>query len=181
MPTDTNAGIDDPGADQRRAPRLSARALRLTVTVLTVVLVLAAGTATWLWTKADAAEERQRERAAAATVASQFALRMDKVDGAKFEEYIKGVNELLTTKARTKNSQVLDALEQSYAAAKVKGEGQVLMTAVGDADSDSATVLVVHDASVSTSQGDIEHHYRWTVDVVKVDGTWLVDDFNPVN
>ena len=42
-------------------------------------------------------------------------------------------------------------------------------------------MLVVHDAAVTTTQGNIEHHYRWTVDLVKVDGKWLVDDFNPVN
>ena len=117
----------------------------------------------------------------AANVASQFALRMDKVDGTKFDGYIKRINELLTTKAKTKNTQVFDAMKQSYEAAQVKGTGKVLLTGVGDADSDSATVLVVHDASVTTTQGNIEHHYRWTVDLVKVDGSWLVDDFNPVN
>ena len=52
---------------------------------------------------------------------------------------------------------------------------------MADLDDDSATVLVAHDASVKTTQGDIEHHYRWNVDLVKVDGKWLVDDFEPVN
>jgi Mce-associated membrane protein len=105
-------------------------------------------------------------------------LRMDKVDGTDFDTYIKGVNQLLTTKAKTKNDQVFDVMKQSYAAAKVKGTGKVLLTAVGDSDSDSATVLVVHDAAVTTTQGNIDHHYRWTVDLVKVNGS---DDFNPVN
>ena len=103
-------------------------------------------------------------------MASQFALRMDNVDGTEFDAYIKGVNALLTTKAKTKNDKVFDVMKQSYQAAKVKGSGKVLMTAVGDSDADSATVLVVHDASVTTTQGNIDHHYRWTVDVVKVDG-----------
>jgi predicted hydrolase (HD superfamily) len=106
---------------------------------------------------------------------------MDGVNGTDFDTYIKGVNELLTTKAKTKNQQTFDVLKQSYETAKVKGSGKVLLTAVGDSDSDSATVLVVHDADVTTTQGSIEHHYRWSVDVVKVNGTWLVDDFNPVN
>ena len=72
-------------------------------------------------------------------------------------------------------------MQKTYQTAKVKGDGKVLLTAVGDSDSDSATVLVVHDASVTTSQGKLEHHYRWSVDMVKVGGSWLVDDFNPVN
>ena len=95
--------------------------------------------------------------------------------------YIKGINELLTTKAKTKNQKTFERIKQSYEAAKVKGTGKVLLTAVGDSDDDSATVLVVHDASVKTTQGNIDHHYRWSVDVVKVNGEWRVDDFNPVN
>ena len=45
-------------------------------------------------------------------------------------------------------------MKQSYAAAKVKGTGKVLVTGVADLDADSATVLVVHDASVKTTQGN---------------------------
>jgi Mce-associated membrane protein len=123
--------------------------------------------------------EAQRKQATA--VAEQFALRMDNVDSAKFDAYVKSVNGMLTTKARTKNSEVFDTMKQSYEAAKVKGTGKVLATGLSDIDDDSATVLVAHDASVQTTQGNIEHHYRWSVNLVKVSGTWLVDDFNPVN
>jgi len=177
----TDAGIQDPGGPQRPAPRISARTVRIISAVLTVLLVLAAGTALWLGLKANSSDERQQERATASSVASQFALRMDNVDGTNFDKYIKGINDLLTTKAKTKNQKTFEAIKQSYEAAKVKGTGKVLLTAVGDSDDDSATVLVVHDASVKTTQGNIDHHYRWSVDVVKVNGEWRVDDFNPVN
>ena len=177
----TDAGIRDPGGPQRPALRVRARTLWIIGIVLGVVLVLAVGTAVWLGLKTKDADDRQQERAAASSVASQFALRMDNVDGTNFDKYIKGINELLTTKAKTKNKQSFDQIKQSYEAAKVKGTGKVLLTGVGDADKDSATVLVVHDASVNTTQGKIEHHYRWSVDVVKVGDSWLVDDFNPVN
>jgi Mce-associated membrane protein len=176
-----DSGIEDPGAQGRPAPRVGARRLRIISAVLVVVLVLAAGAAVWFGIKARHDDQRTQDRASASTVASQFALRMDDIDGTKFDDYVKGVNALLTTKAKTKNKQVFSVMKQSYETAKVKGTGKVLMTAVGDADADSATVLVVHDASVTTTQGEIDHHYRWTVDMVKVDGKWLVDDFNPVN
>ena len=55
------------------------------------------------------------------------------------------------------------------------------MTGVGSYDPDSATVLVVHDGSVKSKLGSQVRHQRWSVDLVKVDGKWLVDDFNPVN
>lgn len=180
--TDANdAGVADPGGDDRRAPRLRARTVRLVTIVLAAVLLIAGAATVWLGLQARAEREERKERAAAANVASQFALRMDNVDGTEFDGYIKGINELLTTKAKTKNEKVFDVMKQSYEAAKVKGEGKVLLTAIGDADEDSATVLVVHDADVTTTQGKIEHHYRWSVNMVKVKDSWLVDDFNPVN
>jgi len=177
----TDAGVQDPGGSQRPALRMRARTVQLLSIGLAVILVLAVAAAVWLGLKSQSSDERQQERASATSVASQFALRMDNVDGTNFDGYIKGINELLTTKAKTKNKKTFDAIKESYEAAKVKGTGKVLLTAVGDDDEDSATVLVVHDASVSTTQGKIDHHYRWSVDVVKVDDSWLVDDFNPVN
>ena len=181
MSEPTDAGIQDPGGPQRAALPVRARTVRMISLVLVVILVLATGAALWLGLKTRTSDERQQERAAASSVASQFALRMDNVDGSDFDGYIKGINELLTTKAKSKNKKTFDAIKQSYEAAKVKGTGKVLLTAVADDDEDSATVLVVHDASVTTTQGDIEHHYRWSVELVKVDGEWRVDDFTPVN
>lgn len=122
-----------------------------------------------------------RERAEVTTVAEQFTLRMDNVDGSKFDEYVEGVDALLTTKAKKENKGTLEALEDAYRTAEVKGTGKVLVTGVSDLTSDKATVLVAHDADVSTKQGDIEHHYRWAIDLVKVDGDWLVDGFTPVS
>ena len=177
----TDAGIQDPGGPQRPALRVRARTVRIVSLVLAVVLVLAAGAAIWLGLKSRNADERQQERASASSVASQFALRMDNVDGTDFDAYIKDINELLTTKAKTENQKTFDAMKQSYETAKVKGTGKILVSGISELDDDSATVLVAHDASVKTTQGNIEHHYRWTVTVVKVDGKWRVDDFNPVN
>lgn len=176
-----DAGIEDPGAPQRPARRVGRRALSVVAAVLGVLLVAGLAGVVWFGIKSHDASQADEQRATASTVASQFALRMDAVDGTDFQGYIKKVNQLLTTKAKSKNSQLLDVMQKTYQTAKVKGDGKVILTAVGDSDSDSATVLVVHDASVTTSQGKLEHHYRWSVDMVKVGGSWLVDDFNPVN
>lgn len=184
MPDNTETA-SGPGAERRtRSPRprmQGPRLLWIADAVLALVVVGALVAAVVLGLKVRSADQQDQDRASAESVAGQFALRMDHVDGTNFEKYIKSVNELLTTKARSKNSQVLDAMRQTYATAKVKGSGKVLLTAVGDYDQDSATVLVVHDASVTTTQGELQHHYRWTVRMVKVKDRWLVDDFNPVN
>jgi Mce-associated membrane protein len=177
---DTTTGTEGPG-EQGRPARAAGSPLRWVAVVLAVVLVAASVLAALMWTKVRGADDETEQRAEASAVASQFALRMDKVDGSDFAGYIKSVNQLLTTKAKTKNNQQLDLLKQTYEAAKIKGTGKVLLTGVGDSDSDSATVLVVHDADVTTTQGDLKHHYRWQVDLVKVGSRWLVDDFNPVN
>ena len=154
MSEPTDAGIQDPGGPTAPcAARGRPHGADPQRSCWRCVLVLAVAAAVWLGLKAEAADERQQERAAAASVASQFALRMDNVDGTNFDSYIKGINELLTTKAKTKNKKTFDAIKQSYEAAKVKGTGKVLLTAVGDADDDSATVLVVHDASVKHHPG----------------------------
>ena len=176
----TEAGANHPGGQQRPARGPGARTVRLISIVLAILLIGALAVAIWLGLEARGRDQERKERAAAANVASQFALRMDSVDGEDFENYLKSITELMSTKAKTKNKQAFDAIRESYKAAKVKGEGKVLLTAVGDADDDSATVLVVHDQDVTTTQGKIEHHYRWTVNVVKVKGSWLVDDFSPV-
>lgn len=183
--TDSNAGVERPGPEGRPQWRDRVRpsrrtALRLTQ-MLAVLLVVGTVAAVWLGLQKREADQRARDRADAINVASQFALRMDNVDGTDFDAYITSVNELLTTKARTENSKVFDAIKQSYEVAKVKGTGKVLLTGMGESDDDSATVLVVHDADVTSTQGKVERHYRWAVDLVKVRGDWRVDDFSQVS
>jgi hypothetical protein len=121
------------------------------------------------------------QRRQATAVAEQFALRMDNVDGTNFDGYVKKIEQLLTTKAKTENAKVFSAMGTSYKAAKIKGTGKLLLSGLGDIDQDSATVLVAHDASVTTPQGNLTHHYRWNVDLVKVHGRWLVNEFTPVS
>ena len=177
----TDTGIENPGADERASVRFGARTLRIVIGVLAVLLVAGTATAVFFWTKARAADERRQDRAAAAAVASQFALRMDNFEGSDIDGYVKGVNELLTTKSKGQFNKEFEAFKQVYEQGKATGTGKVLLTGVGTADDDSATVLVVHDASVKSTIGNQERHHRWSVDLVKVKGEWLVDDFTPVN
>ena len=173
-------GIEDPGQSTAPAPRRGGRRVRAVLAaVLIPLLVISIVVCGYLAYRVNHPDEH--DRAEAVATAQQFALRMDDVDGTKFPAYVKRVEQLLTTKAKAKNKQVFDSMGQTYAAAKIQGTGKVLLTGIAEIDPDSATVLVAHDATVKTTQGTLQHHYRWTVDLVKVGGTWLVDDFNPVN
>ncbi|HET7682745.1 MAG TPA: hypothetical protein VFK34_03660 [Marmoricola sp.] len=162
------------------------------VPVLGIVLVLALAAAAFLFYRyarfdegpasfaADGPTVSDRDRSAALAVTEQFALRMDNIDGKDVKGYTEGVLDLLTTKGKTNFKKQFDALQKVGVDPKTKGEGKVLATAIAEMDDDSATTMVVHDSVVTTSQGSTGRHYRWTVNLRKVDGDWLVDDFNPV-
>jgi len=177
----TDAGIEDPGGSQRAALPVRARTVRVLSFILAGVLLVAIGGALWLWLKTRTDADQQKERAAATNVATQLALRVDTFDGKNIDRYSKSIQALLTTKYKAEFDKQFEPFEQAFTQAKATGTGKILASGVGAFDADSATVLVVHDALVKSTVGNQERHLRWTVDLVKVDGRWLVDDFNPVN
>jgi Mce-associated membrane protein len=172
------AGIEDPGETRTTAPsRFGARTMTIVAAALSLVIVATLAAAVVLFLRNRDDDQLAHARADALTAANAFALAMDDVNGANFDAYIKRINGLLTTKAKTKNIQGLSALRTVYSKGKVKGTGKLLLSGVGDSDLDSATVLVVHDATVNSTAGTVKHHYRWTVTMQKVGDRWLVDDF----
>jgi hypothetical protein len=87
---------------------------------------------------------------------------------------------MLTTKFRTDFEATIDDILTQIEQAKLVSKGEVLRSAVASVDADSAEVLVVADATADSSFGSRARHFRWSVDLVKVDGDWLVDNFTPV-
>jgi predicted metalloprotease len=169
--------------DDRTVPtrhRPGRRGLAVIAAVLFVLLVAGIAYAVVMATRVSAFDQEQRDRADAVGVAQQFALKMDNVDGAHMGSYARSIDKLLTTKARTRYQKVFAQVAQAYEQSHLTAHGKVLTAGVGEADSDSATVLVVHDMTAKSDQGTRLHHYRWSVKLVKVDGRWLVDDFSEV-
>ena len=112
-------------------------------------------------------------------VAEQYALRMDNLDSSNISGYVKSVGEILTTKYRTDFVKVEPLLVAAYAKEKFTTQGFVRATGIVTQDADSATVLVVHDKVKTPTTGQPEATaYRWTVELRKVDGDWLVDNFD---
>jgi hypothetical protein len=176
-------GIEGPGETEEpaRPSRFSARALNIIAVVCALILVAGTVLAVTFALKVRDNDSQNRDRARAQATAEQFALRMDNFDGAKLDAYINGITALLTTKAKTDFSSQFDAFKKVYSQGHAVGTGKVLAVGIGDSDSDSATVLVVHDATVKSDYGSQQRHFRWTISMTKVDGKWLVDNFSPVN
>jgi Mce-associated membrane protein len=176
-----SAGIDDPGAQERPRGRVSAPMVRVVSAVLAVLLVAGIVAVVVLSTKLHGDNDRDRDRAAAVSVAEQFALRVDNFNGKSIDKYGKDIQALLTTKFKGEFDKEFAPFKEVFTQAAATGTGKILVSAVGSADDDSATVLVAHDALVKSKLGDQERHNRWSVSVVKIQGKWRIDDFSRVS
>lgn len=117
------------------------------------------------------------DRNEAIKVAEQFTLRLDTFSYQDLDGYAKRVSELLTEKMRADFNGSFKGFDAAFQAIQITSKGTVLAAGVQDIDADSATVLVIHDVNV-TSKGCVQPPYkRMSVDLRKVKGKWLVDDF----
>lgn len=181
MTEQNSSGTHGPGAPERpRRVRVRARTLQWVSAVLALLLVAATVGAVVLGVKLSKDNAQDRDRAAAVSVAEQFALRVDNFNGKSIDKYSKSIQALLTTKFKSEFDKQFEPFKQVYTQAEATGTGKILVSGVGSADADSATVLVAHDALVKSKLGDQQRHNRWSVSVVKVQGTWRIDDFSPV-
>ncbi len=111
-------------------------------------------------------------------VSEQFALRMDSLSSKDVPGYIKNVAEVLTTRCRADFEKSEAALAGSIGSVAFTTKGLVRATGVATLDDDSATVMIVHDSQKTAESGQsLLSAYRWTLNLRKVNGTWLVDQF----
>jgi Mce-associated membrane protein len=127
-----------------------------------------------------AAEELDANRGEVVRTAEQFTLLVNSFDAKNIDEMKSSVTPLLTTKFQASFEKTADELLTQVSSLNLTSEGEVLQSAVAGQDTDSAQVLVVADARAESDLGTRVRHFRWQVDLVKVDGSWLVDNFSPV-
>jgi mannitol-specific phosphotransferase system IIBC component len=167
-----------------RAPFLTRR-LRNTVAAVLAALVVAALVLLLLELlvlrpRYEDAQSAKATRADVVRVAERFTAEVNNYKVSSIDQYQKSITPLLTTKFQGEFKQAMGDIVKSVKQARMSSEGNVLASAVASVDPDSAQVLVVSDADVKTIQGPRQRHFRWEVSLVKVDGKWLVDDFQPV-
>lgn len=133
-----------------------------------------------------------QQRAEVMSQAREFALRIntygpDLLQGTTMPGYRTQVDAVITPKLQAafeKNAALADA---TVSQARVKAAAEVYATGVAALTDDSATALVAGSLSYSypTKTGSKTYTkptgepFRWEVELKKINGTWLVDDFGP--
>lgn len=190
----------DPAHDTVQRP--TSHSLRLTLLVVLLALLLAS-TAVVAYLAATrpvpalgiegSQASLQKERESVMAQAEQFMLRVntygpDLLEGDTMPDYRKLVEEVITPKFAADFEKNVPAAEQTVKEAGLARTCQVFSTGVSAIDSDSATALVAGSFTNSypKSPGSDERvetdpaPFRVQVKLVKIKGTWLVDDFTPL-
>jgi Mce-associated membrane protein len=154
--------------------------------VLTVLAVVAAVLIVLevvsLRPRAEQATADESARSGAVSAAERFTTQFNTYDSASLPAYEKSLKSMMSPKFRASFEKAITQLAASIKQGKIRSKGQVLASAVATQDSDSAQVLVVSDASVHTIYDpNVARHFRWQVSLVKINGQWLVDSYEPVD
>ena len=189
-PAPADAGLSAPASAD--PPRSQSFRLVLVAVLLAVILAAVATAATLLLTR-DGAEggDTQAGREEVMAQTEQFMLRMgtygpDLLDDAgAMPDYRAAVREVITPKFAASFDEEAGAAEQLVAQAGVARVPDVFATGVSSLDEDSARTLVAGSFSDTyTVEGKTVDQepipFRIEVNLVKIDGEWLVDDFGPV-
>lgn len=168
--------------DSRRQSRPGASpGLRIAMVALLALLLVASVVAMTVGiVKYRSTNEQLHARAQVVRAAEQFAVAANNYGPESVDKYQSSVDALMSTKFKAQFDKVMQQVLPQVQQYKMTSQGRVLAAGVSTIDADSAKVLVVADADVKTSYDQRQRHFRWEVSLVKVDGRWLVDDFNPV-
>jgi Mce-associated membrane protein len=166
-----------------------------------LALVVAACVALLIWmsvadrASADGGLDLPDEREQVMSLTDQFVKRLgtyspDMIDDSgQMPEYREQVREVITPKFAADFDKEVATAEQLVAQGGITRTADVFATAVSSIDDDSARVLVAGAFTDSYEQGSgaksqtVDQEplpFRFTVDLVVIDGKWLVDDFSPV-
>jgi len=184
-----------PDATSVQGPTPRAARWRVAVGIaLAIALVASAAVLVWLVSeRRGAAQSEQGQREEVMAQAEQFMLRVntygpDLLVGEQMPEYRKSVSEVITPKFNADFEKNVPANEQVVSQSQLSRTCQVFATGVSTIDDDSAVALVAGafvnsypQTPGATERVDADPApFRVKVNLVKSNGTWLVDDFAPV-
>jgi len=189
------SGSPNPAGSSRRT-----RLRRVLAGVLAAVVVLCVALLVWMSaggrSSASGGLDLPREREQAMSLADQFVKRLGTYspdmldDSGQMPAYREQVREVITPKFAADFDKEVATAEQLVAQGGITRSAEVFATAVSSVDDDSARVLVAGAFTDSYTQGTgnkartVDQEplpFRFTVDLVRIEGEWLVDDFTPVS
>lgn len=171
-------------------------------TAAVLALVVAACVALLIWlsvagrASADGGLELPDEREQVMSLTDQFVKRLGTYspdmldDSGQMPEYREQVREVITPKFAADFDKEVATAEQLVAQGAITRTADVFATAVSSIDDDSARVLVAGAFTDRYEQGTGDDAttvdqeplpFRFIVDLVMIEGEWLVDDFSPVS
>ena len=188
-------------AGARLTPRgRSALGRQVVAAALALVVVVCVALLLWMTlggrASGDGGLELPDEREQAMSLTDQFVKRLGTYspdmldDSGQMPDYREQVREVITPKFAADFDKQVATVEQLVAQGGITRTADVFATAVSSIDDDSARVLVAGAFTDSYRQGKGDDArtvdqeplpFRFTVDLVVIDGDWLVDDFTPVS
>jgi hypothetical protein len=197
-----SVGTGSATRDPERPPRWR------TVLAVALTLVVVACLALLVWltaggrASADGGLDHSEEREQVMSLTDQFVKRLGTYspdmldDSGQMPDYRDQVREVITPKFAADFDKEVATAEQLVAQGGITRTADVFATAVSSVDDDSARVLVAGAFTDSYSPGKqgsgqgsgqartVDQEplpFRFTVDLVVIEGEWLVDDFTPVS
>ena len=196
----TERAHDAQAAPPEGAPGRAPRWRTATAAVLALVVVACVALLIWMSLggrgSADGGLDLPEEREQAMSLTDQFVKRLGTYspdmldDSGQMPDYREQVREVITPKFAADFDKEVATAEQLVAQGGITRTADVFATAVSSIDDDSARVLVAGAFTDSYQQGKGDDAqtvdqeplpFRFTVDLVVIDGEWLVDDFTPVS
>lgn len=156
---------------------LPVRPARILVAALSVTLAVLVGTGVWISLRARDAQAAADDRQAALVAAGRHAKNLVSLDYRTVDADVRRILDSSTAGARSGYEALSGKLRSTTLANKVVQHGVLRATGLVSMSGATAKVLVVADAEIrwdGSKSAPQERFYRWTMDVTKVGGVWLV-------
>ncbi|TDC03966.1 hypothetical protein E1267_24290 [Nonomuraea longispora] len=156
---------------------LAARPARILIAALGGVLAALVGTGVWIAVQTRDEQARAADRQAVLQAAGTHALSLISLDHGSVDDGMKRILDSSTGAARAGYEADAGRLRSTTVANKVVQHGVLRATGLVSLTETGAKVLVVADVEIRWEGSDNppqERYYRWSMDLTRTAGSWLV-------
>ncbi|TDE22741.1 hypothetical protein E1295_46255 [Nonomuraea mesophila] len=156
---------------------LAARPARILIAALGGLLVALVGTGVWIVVQTRAEQARAADRQTVLRAAGTHALSLISLDHRSVDDGMKRILDTSTGPARAGYEADAGRLRSTTVANKVVQHGVLRATGLVSLTETGAKVLVVADVEIRWEGSDNppqERYYRWSMDLTRTAGSWLV-------